>query len=574
MMASTLEQRHLESDTRLRFKNRWFFLLFALITFKLLYVYALPVNSDEPQHLHLSWGWANGLVQYKDMFDNHTPLFHLFMTPFLEFFGERADIINVMRFLMLPFWLGILLIIYNLVRKLDSLSSAVLSTLVLAFTPGFMLVSTEYRADIPWVFLWVLLVWYVCVYPMTRKRLVTAGLIGGIMAMTSMKGVLMVPTLCLAWIIPALANRSYGRSRLNIEGLKRFFLFGISCALPCFLIFLLMSILGAWDAMIYCLFQHSTVPLDEISEPLLPSLLRLTLGVTGLGAAFLAGREKGNRPLAKSWFLATASLYYLVVHFLFPVVERQTQLSYYAIGIPAIMLSLNVYKDMLLSSIKTKWSSVHFEKVVFFVCIALLVVCVTKAPPWRFSSLKMQDLLTEVITLTEEDDLILDQKGESVYRRRSHYFVLETFTLERMMLELIPQTAWSELIEKEVPIVVNDNVKEVFGQDYGFFHWTRMFIKYNYHEVGYVSVAGKYLVSEEADDQGRIPFKVEVPAEYVFISPKGIVTGYLNEELYEGETIYLESGDYTFTPNDMRSLPIIFIWERAYREGYLPEDFN
>ena len=28
-------------------------------------------DSDEPQHLHLIWGWARGFVQYRDLFDNH-----------------------------------------------------------------------------------------------------------------------------------------------------------------------------------------------------------------------------------------------------------------------------------------------------------------------------------------------------------------------------------------------------------------------------------------------------------------------------------------------------------------------
>ncbi|HEV8434125.1 MAG TPA: hypothetical protein VGR95_11980, partial [Thermoanaerobaculia bacterium] len=30
-------------------------------------------DSDEPQHLHVAWGWTQGLVQYRDYFDNHAP---------------------------------------------------------------------------------------------------------------------------------------------------------------------------------------------------------------------------------------------------------------------------------------------------------------------------------------------------------------------------------------------------------------------------------------------------------------------------------------------------------------------
>src|SRR5947208_12458843 len=28
-------------------------------------------DSDEPQHLHVAWGWTAGLLQYRDVFDNH-----------------------------------------------------------------------------------------------------------------------------------------------------------------------------------------------------------------------------------------------------------------------------------------------------------------------------------------------------------------------------------------------------------------------------------------------------------------------------------------------------------------------
>ena len=41
-------------------------------------------DSDEPQHLHVAWGWTAGLLQYRDVFDNHAPLFHMAMAPLLR----------------------------------------------------------------------------------------------------------------------------------------------------------------------------------------------------------------------------------------------------------------------------------------------------------------------------------------------------------------------------------------------------------------------------------------------------------------------------------------------------------
>ncbi|TMQ55335.1 MAG: hypothetical protein E6K72_06495, partial [Candidatus Eisenbacteria bacterium] len=50
--------------------------LAELVT-RVLYILHHRADSDEPQHLHVAWGWTQGLIQYRDLFDNHAPLFHL-----------------------------------------------------------------------------------------------------------------------------------------------------------------------------------------------------------------------------------------------------------------------------------------------------------------------------------------------------------------------------------------------------------------------------------------------------------------------------------------------------------------
>ena len=61
--------------------------LFAL---HCLYALHLRFNSDESQHLHVVWGWTVGLLQYRDVFDNHAPLFHILLSPILRLVGVRA----------------------------------------------------------------------------------------------------------------------------------------------------------------------------------------------------------------------------------------------------------------------------------------------------------------------------------------------------------------------------------------------------------------------------------------------------------------------------------------------------
>src|SRR6266516_6915354 len=47
--------------------------LFALmIVIRVVNILHYRFDSDEPQHLHVIWGWARGFVQYRDLFDNRS----------------------------------------------------------------------------------------------------------------------------------------------------------------------------------------------------------------------------------------------------------------------------------------------------------------------------------------------------------------------------------------------------------------------------------------------------------------------------------------------------------------------
>lgn len=78
--------------------------VFIGLAIRLVYIHRFRFDSDEPQHLHVVWGWIQGMVAYRDFFDNHTPLFHILYAPVLKFFGERADILVPMRLALLPLY--------------------------------------------------------------------------------------------------------------------------------------------------------------------------------------------------------------------------------------------------------------------------------------------------------------------------------------------------------------------------------------------------------------------------------------------------------------------------------------
>jgi len=80
------------------------FLFAFLAALKVIYAFAFHIDSDETQHLHVVWGWANGLLPYPDFFDNHSPLFQFVCAPLFHALGERADIVIPMRLAMIPLY--------------------------------------------------------------------------------------------------------------------------------------------------------------------------------------------------------------------------------------------------------------------------------------------------------------------------------------------------------------------------------------------------------------------------------------------------------------------------------------
>src|SRR4051812_11556041 len=79
-------------------------LLLVLLGLKVAYAFHFRIDTDEVQHLHLVWAWSKGLLPYRDVFDNHGPIFHLLYSPLFRLFGERADIIIPMRLAVIPLW--------------------------------------------------------------------------------------------------------------------------------------------------------------------------------------------------------------------------------------------------------------------------------------------------------------------------------------------------------------------------------------------------------------------------------------------------------------------------------------
>src|SRR5262249_13396971 len=132
----------------------WVFL--ALVgAVHLAYVFHHRVNADETQHLHVAWEIGQGLLPYRDVFDNHAPLFSVLMTPVVRALGERPDIVLLARLAMIPIAVLSLAMTWMIGRQLFSARVAVWAVAMAGASPDVLFPSVEYRTDQLWAALWL-----------------------------------------------------------------------------------------------------------------------------------------------------------------------------------------------------------------------------------------------------------------------------------------------------------------------------------------------------------------------------------------------------------------------------------
>src|SRR5262245_13247364 len=198
-------------------------LFLVLLALKLFYVTNQPWDSDESQHLHVVWAWANGLLPYKDVFDNHAPLFQALSAPVFALFGDRADIVTVMRWAITPVAVLVLLMTCHLGRRLFSRRVALWGTVLAACFPNLYFKLDEYRPDLFWAAVWLVLLAILTGGKLTPRRLFWAGFALGVGFSVSMKTTFLLMTVLLVggvvWLVwlmvPELQNRPGESVRLS-----------------------------------------------------------------------------------------------------------------------------------------------------------------------------------------------------------------------------------------------------------------------------------------------------------------------------------------------------------------------
>jgi len=535
----------------------------ALGLLRVVYAYACPVDSDEPQHLHVAWAWTKGLVQYRDVFDNHAPLFHLLSAPLVALIGEDARILLYMRLAMIPVFAACLYGSYVLGRSLFGARAGWWAALLCGLGPTFFFKSVEYRTDVLWAALWVLAVATLLGGPSGARRGFSGGLLAGACLAVSLKTVMLLAALGIAAVtIGVLCRPAAGPARRRSPSFVLSFLAG--CALIPGMLLVYFAARGAWGDLVYCTIRHNLLPgVGRWGYSKRIYLLLPILALLVAAARFLVRRLPGVGSKAAFLLLLSGSQY-LLLSTVWPVHTRQDLLPFYPLLTVLLAGVLLCRRSRVADGQKPRlrWDARGAAWLPALLACVELAVLPMVSPATARGLRPGTNELAEILKMTDPADYVLDPKGQSVFRNRPYYYALETMTLERIARGLIPDNIQERCVETSTCVAP--------AEIRGFPPRARRFLEDNYVVVGAWRVAGVVLPRDigGAATRGALSFDIVVPARYAVVAESGAAQGTLDGSPYDGSRD-LAPGRHEFEPTS-GSGRVAVIWAKAAERGFTP----
>lgn len=523
------------------------------------YAHSQPWNSDEPQHLHVVWSWATGRLPYRDVFDNHSPLFQFLCSPLLYWFGERPDIMVPMRLAMTPLFALSLWCIYRVGSVVYSQRAGLWAAMFTSLYPFFFFKMSEFRTDVLWTTLWLVTLVVLTGGPLTRRRIFWAGVALGATFSVSMKTTLLLIVLLAAGGITWLAKRFIAKERPEPRPFHEVALdwgaaIGGLLILPSIIIGF-FAWKGALGALYYCVIQHNTPPGGQSTWRIFRRLFfssntGIIAGVLLLGATALPGIARGSIRSARSLFLLLATgFFYPFLHGIWHMITPQDSVPWY----PLVILCMTPAVLWLIDR-GGRW--LPRPAVLVSLLVVEIVWVFNQHSPTEQNQNHHVDEIAQALRLTRPDEFLMDAKGEMIFRPRPYYYVLETLTRKRLADGLLPDDLPQCLIETRTA-VVRPSDRMTPG--------SVRFVDANYISIGKLSVLGKQLTM--ADD-GHGSFQITIPGDYALIDAEGAVTANLDGSPLVGHR-WLGPGVHEFTLASPQR-KIALVWARAVDLGFSP----
>ncbi len=539
-------------------------LLIALILLRAVTIMHYRFGTDEPQHLHVVWGWARGFVQYRDLADNHMPLFQILCAPIYNLIGDRGTILYWMRIVLQPLYIVAFWCTYRIGSLLFSRRVGVWAAILVGLSTDYIFCSVEFRTDNLWAPLWLLCLAVLLNGALTMRRALIAGFLIGLCFGVSMKTVLLVMSILTGGFVTLIF---VGRERLGIGWGQ------ILSALAAFLagalivpatIMAAFAFYGIWPQFRYWVFDHNVVP--GLRNHLACWVIIFAVGfpLVTLGARrIVAATPEAVVAARRSFVFVTAGFFFTALVSFWPFLSRQDYLPFYPLAfVICTGAALTIWDRWAQHSDLAKiWRVVPMPALVG---VCELLVASLVHPFWVDKAKLESDLLRATLRLTEPGDFVFDRKGETVFRQRCFYPVIETFTEERIRRGLMADNAIQRCIDTRACVATLPTKMPPA---------TFQFVEQNYLPIGNgLRVAGVLLQS--STDGKHFEFQIVIPASYKIIARDvGTVTGMLDGERYEGEERFLSRGIHSFVQTSTGHDLVVF-WAQAVNRHFRPIESN
>lgn len=351
------------------------------------FLLAHRVDSDEPQHLHIAWAWTRGLVQYRDVFDNHLPLLHLLFAPVMALMPESSTVFVLMRMAIQPFAIGCSLLLFAYARPTFGFRVAAIAALLFSVMPPWLSKSVELRNDTLWIFFWL-----AGLALLARPRgaaFVLAGIAFGLCLLASIKAVPLLLAHVLAGQIPW-------------PGMRRV---ALGAAIPVIVISVGMLAAGALDDMVYgTLVFNAAAPVHPARR----------IGGAVAFVIIAAVIVQKQREHAKGLLLF--AIWYVVLLLCFwPILTSRDFLP--LVPLASLWLASFLWTDGLSAH---RWPDRPWR----LAMLAAILASILEARLWRTSDTR-ERFVDAAVAITAKDDFVFDLKGDAVFRRRPVGLVYE-----------------------------------------------------------------------------------------------------------------------------------------------------
>ena len=536
-------------------------LFVVLLGWSILKVLHGRIDSDEPYHIHVAWSWTRGLIQYRDVFDNHMPLFHLVFAPLAGLVGERPAIVIWMRFFLLPMYFVSASCVYLLGAKLFSRRVGIWATLLVGFFPAYNSLALQFRTDNLWTPLFLLCVLTLVSGTFNIRRFVTAGVILGLCFAVSLKSVVFLASIAIGFVIAILLTgyRRFDRSLRHWLGDAAAFI-GAAAVIP-LTIALFFTAKGLWPEFRYQVLDFNFLArLVPISHRLFFILgLTLLLAVVIWSARWIvAFAPNPQAAFGRAFIFLVCAIYLFLIEAFWHLSKTYAP----AYPLAAVMASAGLcFLSKKLADRARLRFAIFIPAAVTFV---LAMTIVSQRSAWKDKTVGERTLLRDVLALTSPSDYVLDAKGETIFRRRCFRPLLERITRKAIKRGVIHDDAPQRCIDTRTCIVSTRYNRYSSS--------TRAFIERAYLPVAdQLSVAGT-IVRSSKENPHRYQFEVVIPANYQIISRRGEISGVLDGASYDGPR-FLDAGSHVFEASGLAD-EFAVLWSNAVDRHYLPAEFQ